>query len=69
MIEWYEMSDSVWVSSTLYRGMSFMIERTGSKYSLSGTSLGGKKVMKSGLTSFEQAKEEAEIALFWRMRK
>lgn len=69
MIEWYRMSDSVWMSSTLYRGMSLMIEKTDSLYRLSGVTLYGKRVIKADLASFEQAKEQAEIALFWRMRK
>ena len=69
MIEWFEMSKDCWVSSTLYRGMSFMIEKTGSTFTLSGTTLGGKRVLKSGIETFEQAKEQAEEILFWRMRK
>lgn len=69
MIEWYEMSETCWLSSVLFKGASYIIEKRADGYQVKVSTLYGIMVLYSGLDSFAIAKEKAEENLFWRMRK
>lgn len=69
MITWFQMSESVWLSSVLLKGQSYMIEKRADGYRLKVSSLSGTFVLESRLRSFEMAKEKAEENLYRRMKK
>jgi len=69
MIDWYQMSETCWLSSVLFKGASYIIEKRADGYQVKVSTLYGTRVLYSGLDTFAIAKEKAEENLFWRMRK
>ena len=69
-IEWYQMNDSVWLTSALVETVSLHINKVSdNSYTLLSETLDGRSVLKSNIESFDMAKREAEIYLYRRKSK
>lgn len=69
-LEWYRMSDSVWMASALIETVSLHINKVSdNSYTLLAETLDGRSVLKRDIESFAMATREAEIYLYRRKNK